>query len=80
MRSVVQLTPEQLRSAAALREKILKLENKLQKLLGVSEASPAPSSKGAAKKRTMSAAARAKIRKAQKARWARFHAAKKAKS
>jgi len=77
MRSVVQLTPKQLRSAAVIREKILKLEDKLQKFLGGAEASATPTSDGVAKKRTMSAAGRAKIRKAQKERWARFRAATK---
>jgi len=79
MRSFVQLTPKQLRSAAAIREKILKLEKQLQQLLGGSAASNDTAPEAPAKKRSLSAAGKARIRKAQKERWARFRAAKKVK-
>jgi len=78
MRSVVELTPKQLRSAAAIQEKIQKLQRELQELFGGAKTSKTEPSSTSSKKRTMSAAGRAKIRKAQKERWARFRAAKKA--
>lgn len=65
------LTAAQLRKAAVLKEKITALQNDLARLLGDSGVAAKPA------KRTMSAAARAKIAAAQKARWARVKAAKK---
>ena len=63
------LSSQQLRSAAALKEKIQSLEKKLGQLLGSSAQSVAQ----AAPKRKfkMSAAGRAKISAAAKARWAK---------
>ena len=70
------LTSKQLRQAADIKDKIDTLQNKLQRLL--SNGSPNGSvTKQAPKKRKMSAAARAKISKAAKARWARVKGAKK---
>jgi hypothetical protein len=62
----------ELRRAAKLKEKITKLTKELDAILGGSSPTPAR------KKHTMSAAGRAAIRAAQKARWAKIKAAKKA--
>lgn len=69
--SINGLSPQQLRRAADLKEKIESLQSELNQLLGSKGATP--SSGG---KRTLSASARARIVAAQKARWAKFHAAK----
>jgi hypothetical protein len=77
MSSITSLSVQQLRKAAALKEKIQSLEKELNQLLGspvVSAASPAPRQK----KFTMSAAAKAKISAAAKARWAKVRASKSA--
>ena len=67
------LTANQLRKAADLTEKIEKLQHDLAKLGGEI---PVPffKAKRGPKKGGMSAAGRAKIAAAQKARWAKFHA------
>lgn len=62
---MINLTPQQLRQAANLQEKIAGLEKQLSQLLGNTQASKA--STGGSK---MSAAARAKIAAAQRKRWA----------
>ena len=70
MSSISNLSVQQLRKAASLKEKIQSLEKELGKLLGstaASVSSPAPK----VKKFTMSAAAKAKISAAAKARWAK---------
>ena len=73
------LTPKQLRRAAAIKEKIVSLEKVLARFLG--GAAPAKASAALKtprkKKRKMSAAGRAAIRAAQKARWAKIKAKKK---
>ena len=78
MSSLLNLSVQQLRQAADLKEKIAALENELSGLLG-----PAPKSTSAPitteapkKKGGMSAAGRARIVAAQKARWAKIKAAK----
>jgi peptidoglycan hydrolase CwlO-like protein len=71
MSSIINLSVQQLRQAAALKEKIQSMEKELGKLLGsvvAAVASPAPKQK----KFTMSAAAKAKISAAAKARWAKI--------
>ncbi len=71
MSSITNLSVQQLRKAAALKEKIQSLEKELGRLLGstvASVAGPAPKKK----KFTMSAAAKAKISAAAKARWAKI--------
>jgi hypothetical protein len=73
------LTSAQLKRAAAIKEEIASLEKSLAAILG----SPTPGAKTSAtkplkKKRKMSVAARTKIAAAQKARWAKIKAAKKA--
>ena len=60
----------ELRRAAKLKEKITKLTRELEFVLGGSSSIPAK------KKHKMSAAGRAAIRAAQKARWAKIKAAK----
>jgi len=74
--SINLLSVSDLRKAANLKERIETLEKKLSHLIGsavnaVSAAVGAPR-----KKRGMSAAGRARIIAAQKARWAKVHAAK----
>jgi hypothetical protein len=73
--SIATLSAQQLRRAADLKDKIESLQNELNRIFGASNSAPA----GAVpkKKRKMSAAGRARIRAAQKARWAE---SKKAKS
>jgi hypothetical protein len=72
------LTPKQLRKAADIKERIETLQEELNQLLGAPiETAPAEAPKG---KRKMSAAGRARIRAAAKARWAAIRAAKGAKA
>lgn len=79
MNALSALTSAQLIKAAKIMDQIARLQKQLDALLG----SPAPAKTAnppavkPAKKRTMSAAGRAAIRKAQKARWAKINAAKK---
>jgi hypothetical protein len=70
--SLASLTIPQLKRALALKERISRLNKQLDAILGASagaEGKPA-------KKRTMSAAGRAAISRAAKARWAKLRAAK----
>jgi hypothetical protein len=69
------ISASQLRRAADIQDKIESLESELNKLLGGSSA--ATPNTTPPKRRKMSAAAKAKIAAAQRARWAKFHAAKK---
>ena len=71
---IINLTAQQLRQAANLKEKIATHQKELDRLFGV----PAKAQRGAAAKgkRTMSAAARAKISAAAKARWAKIKGTK----
>lgn len=73
--TIPNLSSAQLRKAAKLKDKIDALQAELNQLLGT----PA-SGNGTAKvpeKRKLSSAARKRIIAAQKARWAKFHAARK---
>jgi hypothetical protein len=72
MKNILELSSQQLRRAAQIKEQIASLERQMQNLLG-QQAAPAPRSNGG-----MSAAARAKISAAAKARWAKIRAAKSA--
>lgn len=72
--SIINLTPAQLRKAADLQEQIAKLQSQLSAIEGNKASSPVPAAKLA--KRKMSASAIAKIRAAQKARWAKIKAEK----
>jgi|SRR5271170_4044696 len=75
MKSIINLSSQQLRHAAALKEKIHSLENELARVLG---SSTKPAAQAVPKKkRTMSASARAKISAAAKARWAKVKGIKK---
>ena len=77
---MINLTPAQLRQAADLKEQIEILQKQLAAIFGGS-ASPTPvkaSRPLAAKKGGMSAAGKAKIAAAQKARWAKIKAGKPA--
>ena len=79
MSSITNLSSSQLRQAADLKEKISALENELGQLLGSTSqpvavklaVATAPKKKGG-----MSAAGKARIVAAQKARWAKIRAAK----
>jgi len=73
---ITELTPKQLRQAAAIKEKIAALQKKLVKLAGSQGAAPAKTGR---KRRRMTAAGRARIAAAARARWARVRAAKKKK-
>ena len=68
---MINITPQQLRKAADIQEKIQSLQEELGQLLGSETSTPAQSA-DAPKKRKFSAAARAKMRAAQKARWAKI--------
>lgn len=71
MTNLLSLTSVQLRHAAQIKDKLAALEKQLAAILG-SASAPAP------KKSRMSAAARAKIAAAQKARWAKVKGKKSA--
>jgi hypothetical protein len=73
--SLLNLTAQQLRLAADLKDKIVALEKQLAGITGT-QATPAKTMKPAKRKGGMSAAGRAKVAAAQKARWAKIHAAK----
>ena len=73
--SSINLSVQQLRQAADLKEKISDLENQLSKLLG-STTSVAATAAKAPKKKGMSAAGRARVAAAQKARWAKIKSGK----
>jgi hypothetical protein len=66
---MIDITPAQLRNAADIKEKIESLQEELGQLLGGSGETAAIE---APKKYKFSAAARAKMRAAQKARWAKI--------
>jgi len=70
------LTPQQLRLAADLQEKIAALNQELALILTSGKAIPAPIKAVKQAKRTISPAHIAKIRAAQKRRWAKVKAAK----
>jgi Mn-dependent DtxR family transcriptional regulator len=70
MSSIIDLTPQQLRRAANLKEKMAALETELSRILGAP--AQAQHDKAPRKKGKMSAAGRANIVAAQKARWAKI--------
>ena len=76
MNSIINLSAQQLRRAAAIKEQIQSLESELGRILG-SPAKPVADAPATKKRRKMSAAARAKISAAAKARWAKVKATKK---
>ena len=65
-------TPAQLHKAADIQEKILSLQAELGQLLGAEVSITAEPTEAPTGKRKFSAAARAKMRAAQKARWAKI--------
>ena len=74
MNALTELSPSALRKAADLQEQILELKNQLNQLLGegaIVETATIETPE-ALKKRKFSAASIAKMRKAQKERWARI--------
>lgn len=78
MIEIKDLTVQQLLKAAKIKERIADLESELAKLLGAAPVPvPGKNSKPARKKHRMSAAGRARIAAAQKARWAKQKAGKK---
>jgi 2C-methyl-D-erythritol 2,4-cyclodiphosphate synthase len=74
MSSITNVSVQQLRQAANLKEKIAALEKELHQLLG---SATKPAVVKVPKKRGMSAAGRASVAAAQRARWAKIKAAKK---
>jgi len=73
--SIINLTPSQLRQAANIKEKIEQLHKQLAQLQGTKvTVASAPAAKPAAKpaKKKISAAGIARIKAAQKARWAKI--------
>jgi hypothetical protein len=68
---MINITPTQLRKAADIQERIQFLREELVQLLGGETSTPAQTTEEP-KKRKFSAAARAKMRAAQKARWAKI--------
>ena len=69
--TMINLTPKQLRKAADIQEKIQSLQEELGQILGGEVSSPAQATEPG-KKYKFSPAARAKMRAAQKARWAKI--------
>lgn len=72
--SLINLTPAQLRRAATLKEKIDELQLELERLQGAGSAQDGAQPRA---RRKISAAGLARIRAAQKARWARVKGAAK---
>jgi len=71
--NILDLTPSQLKRAAAIKEQIESLSRELSSILGA----PAKSAPGSNKRRgAMSAAVKKKIAAAQRARWANLRRAK----
>jgi hypothetical protein len=74
--NLLDLTPSQLKRAAAIKEQVERLDKELQGILGVSASSASASTKN----RTMSASVKKKIAATQKARWLKLRRAKSARS
>ena len=76
--NIANLTPQQLRKAADIQEKILTLQSELIQILGAPAAVQAPMEAPEEPKhrKGMSAAGRAAIAAAARARWAKLRAAK----
>ncbi len=84
MNSLTTLSPAQLRKAANIQEKIQKLQKKLNQILGGQVSAPvesteAPKARRKRGRRKMSAAAKAKMARLMKARWAKAKKAGKSK-
>lgn len=74
MNAIANLSAQQLRRAADITDKIQSLQNELNRIFGTSNSAPADGAPR--KRRKMSAAARAKIAAAAKARWAKVNGKK----
>jgi hypothetical protein len=72
--NLIDLTSQQLKRAAAIKDKMAALEKELTKILGNSRAGTAVNNRG-----TMSVAARRKIAASQRARWAKARKRKSSK-
>ena len=72
MSTISNLSSGQLRRAADIKEKISALEQELSAVLGEASVTVAISAPGKAKKRNMSPEGIARIKAAQKARWAKY--------
>src|SRR5664280_1179906 len=70
--TMINATPQQLRKAADIQERIQSLQEELGQLLGGEASTPAEPSEAPKKTWKFSAAVRAKMRAAQKARWAKI--------
>ena len=70
MKSILQLTSNELRQAVSIKEKIEQLQAQLGELIGGGQV-PSPDSAKVPGRRRMSAAGRARIAAAARARWAR---------
>jgi len=70
--SLMSLSAQQLRQAAALKDRIEALQSELSRLVGVTSSAPAYAANSV--RRKISAAGIAHIRAAQRARWAKFKA------
>jgi hypothetical protein len=70
-RNMINVTPAQLRKAADIKERIDVLQSELNEILGGEVPTPVQPSE-APKKRKFSAYTKAKMRKAQQARWAKI--------
>lgn len=75
--SIETLSAKELRKAANLKEQIADLETELNHILGSPATTSPKPPRAAKKKRGMSAAGRARVAAAQKARWAKVRAEKK---
>jgi hypothetical protein len=78
--NITTLSPKQLRKAADIQEKIQSLQKELGQLLGSSAETAAIEAPTKPKKRKMSAAGRAAIAAAAKARWAKIKGTKAGKA
>jgi len=77
MNSIIELTPQQLRRAANLKEKLASLQKELGRILGIPAQTPNGAAPRTKKRRKMSAAGRARMAASAKARWAKARAAGK---
>lgn len=77
MNSLATLSPAQLRRAADLKERIAQLQSELEELVGApSEKNSSAPGRPNRKRKKLNAAARAKMAKSQKERWAKIKAEK----
>jgi len=71
LNALSEISSVQLQRAVVIKERIEALERDLSEILGNASSAPAPATKAAKGRGTISAAGRARIIAAQKARWAR---------